>query len=139
RSFLEQTQETHRQWWELIGEQAREDASPMRPQTITGELSGLLPDNAIVTSDAGTVTMWGGRLRLRSGMSYSFSGTHCTMGSAVAYAIGAKLAYPERPVIAFTGDGAMSMGMGELATIARYNLAITVIVLHNNSLALEIW
>lgn len=139
RSFLTRAQETHQQWWDLLGQQAQEDASPMRPQTITWELSGLLPDNAIIASDAGTVTAWGGRLRLRRGMSYSFSGTHCTMGSALPYAIGAKLGHPDRPVIAFNGDGAMSMGMGELATIARYNLPITVVVLHNNSLALEIW
>ena len=111
----------------------------MRPQTITWELSGLLPDRAIVASDAGTVTAWGGRLLLRSGMNYSFSGTHCTMGSALPYAIGAAFGQPHRPVIAFNGDGAMAMGMGELATLAHYDLPITVIVLHNNSLALEVW
>ena len=43
------------------------------------------------------------------------------MGSAVPYAIGAKLAHPDRPVVAFTGDGSMSMGMGELATLAQNN------------------
>lgn len=139
RSFLEHAQEGMRQWWDLLDEQAHDDVSPMRPQTITWHLSELLPDRAIVTSDAGTVTMWAGRLRLRRGMNYSFSGTHCTMGSAVPYAIGAKIAHPDRPVIAFNGDGAMSMGMGELATLAQYNLPITVVVLHNNSLALEVW
>lgn len=61
------------------------------------------------------------------------------MGSAVPYAIGAKLGNPDRPVIAFNGDGAMSMGLGELATLAHYQLPITVVVLHNNSLALEVW
>jgi pyruvate dehydrogenase (quinone) len=139
RSFLERAQQGMREWWDLLREQAHDSAVPMRPQTITWHLSELLPDRAIVTSDAGTVTMWGGRLRLRRGMQYSFSGTHCTMGSAVPYAIGAKIAHPERPVIAFNGDGAMSMGLGELATLAQYDLAITVVVLHNNSLALEVW
>lgn len=138
RSFLEQAQRTMRDWWALLREQAHEDATPVRPQTITWQLSELLPDEAIVTADAGTVTMWGARLRLRRGMSYSFSGTHCSMGSAVPYAIGAKLAHPDRPVIAFNGDGAMSMGLGELATLAHYGLPITVVVLHNNSLALEV-
>lgn len=139
RSFLTHAQEGMAQWWELLGEQAHDDATLMRPQTITWHLSELLPDRAIVTADAGTVTMWGGRLRLRRGMNYSFSGTYCTMGSAVPYAIGAKLAHPDRPVIAFNGDGALSMGLGELATLARYELPITVVVLHNNALALEIW
>jgi pyruvate dehydrogenase (quinone) len=139
RSFLERAQQGMCRWWDLLREQACDDSVPMRPQAVTWHLSELLPDNAIVTSDAGTVTMWGGRLRLRRGMNYSFSGTHCTMGSALPYAIGAKIAYPDRPVIAFNGDGAMAMGLGELATLAQYRLPVTVVVLHNNSLALEVW
>lgn len=139
RSFLERAQQGMAQWWDLLREQAHDDAVPMRPQTITWHLSELLPDRAIVTGDAGTVTMWAGRLRLRRGMNYSFSGTHCTMGSAVPYAIGAQIAHPDRPVIAFNGDGAMSMGLGELATLAQYDLPVTVVVLRNDSLALEVW
>ncbi|MGF1338993.1 thiamine pyrophosphate-dependent enzyme [Streptomyces flavovirens] len=139
RSFLEQAQDTYRRWWDLIGEQAAGSGTPMRPQVVTWELSKALPDNAIVTGDAGTVTAWGGRLRLRRGMQYSFSGTLCTMGSALPYAIGAQCAHPDRPVIAFTGDGSMSMGMGELATLAQYGLPVKVVVLRNNALALEVW
>ncbi|SDL96433.1 thiamine pyrophosphate-dependent enzyme [Nonomuraea jiangxiensis] len=139
RSFLEQAQESYRAWWELIGDQAASSGTPMRPQVVTWELSKALPDGAIVTSDAGTVTAWGGRLRLRAGMNYSFSGTLCTMGSALPYAIGAQIACPDRPVIAFTGDGALSMGMGELVTLRQHDLPVKVVVLQNNSLALEVW
>jgi thiamine pyrophosphate-dependent acetolactate synthase large subunit-like protein/FAD/FMN-containing dehydrogenase/Fe-S oxidoreductase len=139
RSFLEQARRTTQAWWELLREQATTPASPMKPQTICWHLGELLADDTILTGDAGTVTMWGARVPLRRGMRYSFSGTHCSMGSAVPYAIGAQLAYPGRPVVAFLGDGALSMGMGELATLAQYRLPITVVVLHNNSLALEIW
>ncbi|MGV9878559.1 thiamine pyrophosphate-dependent enzyme [Streptomyces sp. NPDC003006] len=139
RSFLERAQATTRRWWELIGEQAASSGTPMRPQVVTWELSKALPDDAIVTGDAGTVTAWGGRLRLRRGMQYSFSGTLCTMGAALPYAIGAQIGNPDRPVIAFTGDGSMSMGMGELATLAQYDLPVKVVVLRNNSLALEVW
>ncbi|WP_435644634.1 thiamine pyrophosphate-dependent enzyme [Streptomyces sp. H49] len=53
--------------------------------------------------------------------------------------MGAQLAHPDRPVIAFTGDGSMSMGMGELATLAQYQLPVKVVVLRNDSLALEVW
>ncbi|MFF7900116.1 thiamine pyrophosphate-dependent enzyme [Streptomyces sp. NPDC088817] len=139
RSFLQRAQDTYRRWWELIGEQAAGSGVPMRPQVVTWQLSKALPDGAIVTGDAGTVTAWGGRLRLRKGMQYSFSGTLCTMGSALPYAIGAQCAHPDRPVIAFTGDGSMSMGMGELATLAQHDLPVKVVVLRNNSLALEVW
>ncbi|MFS4107910.1 thiamine pyrophosphate-dependent enzyme [Streptomyces sp. PD-S100-1] len=139
RSFLERARDTYRRWWELIGEQAASSGTPMRPQVVTWELSKVLPERAIVAGDAGTVTAWGGRLMLRAGMHYSFSGTLCTMGAALPYAIGAQLAHPDRPVIAFTGDGSLSMGMGELATLAQYGLPVKVVVLRNDSLALEVW
>ncbi|MDN5918536.1 MAG: thiamine pyrophosphate-dependent enzyme [Pseudonocardia sp.] len=69
-------------------------------------------------------------------MQFSFSGTLCSMG-ALPYALGAQIAHPDRPVIAFTGDGSLSMG--ELASLAQHRLPITVVVLRNDSLALEIW
>lgn len=139
RSFLEQAQRTTETWWEQLREQAARTDTPMKPQAVCVNLGELLADGTILTGDAGTVTMWGMRVRLRKGMQYSFSGTHCSMGSAVPYAIGAQLAYPDRPVVAFVGDGALSMGLGELATLAQYDLPITVVVLHNDALALEVW
>ena len=139
RSFLAKAQQDAQEWWALHREQAADHRRPIRPQTVTEALSDALPDQAIVTGDAGTVTMWSARLRLRRGMNFSFSGTLCTMGSALPYAIGAQIAHPDRPVVAFVGDGALSMGMGELASLAQHRLPITVVVLRNDSLALEIW
>jgi thiamine pyrophosphate-dependent acetolactate synthase large subunit-like protein len=139
RGFLERAQRDTAAWWDRFARQADDPGTPMRPQVVTWQLSEALPDDAIVTGDAGSVTMWSARLRLRRGMNYSFSGTLCTMGSAIPYAIGAQLAHPDRPVVAFAGDGAVSMGLGELATIAKYQLPITVVVLRNDTLALEIW
>lgn len=139
RSFLERAQEHSRRWWERMRRDAADSGKPMKPQVITWHLSEALPDRAILTGDAGTVTMWSGRVRLRRGMKYSFSGTLCSMGAAVPYAIGAQLAFPDRPVVAFTGDGSMSMGLGELATLVQYDLPVTVIVMRNDSLALEVW
>jgi pyruvate dehydrogenase (quinone) len=139
REFLEHAQQRMGEWWELLRHQAHSGERPMKPQVLTWQLSELLPDEAILTGDAGTVTAWAGRIKLRRGMRYSFSGTLCTMGAALPYAIGAKLANPDRPVIAFTGDGSMSMGMGELATLAQNDLPITVIVVNNGSLAMEVF
>jgi pyruvate dehydrogenase (quinone) len=139
RSFLEQAQRATVQWWQLLKEQAADSGTPIRPQAVTVALSELLPDRAIVTGDAGSNTFVSHRLWLRRGMDYGFSGTLCTMGSAVPYAIGAQITHPDRPVIAVVGDGGMAMGMGELATLAQHRLPITVVVLRNNALALEIW
>ncbi len=82
---------------------------------------------------------------MRGRMRGSLSGTLATMGPAVPYAIGAKFAHPDRPAIAFEGDGAMQMnGLAELLTIARYwrewaDPRIVVAVLHNNDLNQVTW
>jgi len=98
------------------------DADPMNPQRVVWELNGRLPDDAILAADSGSSTNWFARdLKIRKGMQATLSGTLATMGPATPYAIAAKFAFPERPVIAFTGDGAFEMlGMNELLTVKRY-------------------
>jgi pyruvate dehydrogenase (quinone) len=97
-------------------------AQPINPEKVFTALSDRLPNQCIVTADAGTSTNWAARhLPMRSGMKWSLSGGLATMGSAVPYAIAAKFAFPERIAIALTGDGAMQMnGINELLTIKRY-------------------
>ena len=106
-----------------------------------------MPDNAIVTADSGSSANWYARnLRFRGDMRGSLSGTLATMGPAVPYAIGAKFAHPDRPVIVFVGDGAMQMnGMAELhhdqsATgSSGTDRRLVVAVLHNNDLNQVTW
>ena len=97
-------------------------ANPINPQRVTWELSPRLPDEAIVTSDSGSCANWYARdLKMRRGMMASLSGGLASMGAAVPYAIAAKYAHPDRPVIALVGDGAMQMNnMAELITVAKY-------------------
>ncbi len=94
----------------------------VNPERIFTTLADRLPDDVILTADAGTSTNFAARhLPIRRGMKFSLSGGLATMGSAVPYAIAAKFAYPERVAIALTGDGAMQMnGLLELITVARY-------------------
>jgi thiamine pyrophosphate-dependent acetolactate synthase large subunit-like protein len=61
------------------------------------------------------------------------------MACALPYAIAAALAFPDRQVVAFTGDGGLSMLLGELATIVRYRLPIKIVVMKNNSLGQIKW
>jgi pyruvate dehydrogenase (quinone) len=133
-------------WWETMRMQAMLDAHPVNPMRIVWELSERIPDDAIVTADSGSAANWYARdLRMRGTMRGSLSGTLATMGPGVPYAIGAKFAHPDRPVIALVGDGAMQMnGMAELLTIARYHELwadprIVVCVLHNNDLNQVTW
>jgi pyruvate dehydrogenase (quinone) len=123
RSWRETVEKNVREWWRVVEDRAMMDADPMNPQRVVHELSLRLPDDAIVAADSGSSTNWWARqLRLRKGNMASLSGTLATMGSGTPYAIAAKFAYPNRPVIAFVGDGAFQMnGMNELLTIKRYH------------------
>jgi len=109
-------------WWKTLEARALQPAYPVNPQRVFWELSPRLPDNVIVTSDSGTCANWYARdLKFKPGMMGSLSGGLASMGAAVPYAIAAKFAYPDRPVIALVGDGAMQMNnMAELITVAKY-------------------
>ncbi|MFB4289628.1 thiamine pyrophosphate-dependent enzyme [Nonomuraea sp. ATR24] len=139
RSFAERARELYDEWWRLQQRRAADPAVPMKPQAVTCALSELIPDGTILTGDAGTVSSWGSRVMLRRGMQFSFSGTLCSMGSALPYAVGAQIAYPDRPVIAVVGDGGLTMCLGELATLTQHRLPVKVIVLRNDTLGLEVW
>lgn len=109
-------------WQDVLERRAALSADPINPEYVARALSPLLPDDAIVTSDSGSTANWYARhLSMRPGMRASLSGTLATMGCAVPYAIGAKFAHPDRPVIALVGDGAMQMnGLAEMITAAKY-------------------
>jgi pyruvate dehydrogenase (quinone)/pyruvate oxidase len=85
------------------------------------------------------VTTWAARTELRHGQLFSFSGTMCSMMAALPYAIGAQVAYPDRQVVALTGDGSLTMMMGELATLAQHGLPVKVVVMRNDVLGLIKW
>ncbi len=109
-------------WWRILDDRAHHEADPVNPQLVFYELNKRLADDTVMTSDSGSATNWWARqVAMRGNMRSSLSGTLATMLPAVPYAISAKFAHPDRPVIAFTGDGAFSMlGMNELLTVRRY-------------------
>jgi pyruvate dehydrogenase (quinone) len=133
-------------WWELMESRAMQNADPVNPQRVTWELSPRLPERAIITSDSGSCANWYARdIRIRRGMMASLSGGLASMGAAVPYAIAAKFAHPDRPVIALVGDGAMQMNnMAELITVAKYwrewsNTTWVVCVFNNEDLNQVTW
>ncbi|TWB13131.1 pyruvate dehydrogenase (quinone) [Rhizobium sp. ERR 1071] len=109
-------------WWRTLEARAHVEANPVNPQRVVWELSPRLPDGVIVTSDSGSCANWYARdLRMRRGMMASLSGGLASMGAAVPYAIAAKVAHPDRPIVALVGDGAMQMNnMAELITVTKY-------------------
>ncbi|HET8600156.1 MAG TPA: thiamine pyrophosphate-requiring protein [Segeticoccus sp.] len=146
RGWREKIEKGVTEWWELMDERAAVEADPINPQRVFSEVSPLLPDNAVMTSDSGSSANWYARhLKFRGNMRGSLSGNLATMGPGVPYAIGGKFGHPDRPVIAFVGDGAMQMnGMAELITIKKYweewaDPRLIVCVLHNNDLNQVTW
>jgi len=109
-------------WKRVLDDRAHQKGDPINPELVFWELNKRLPANCIMTSDSGSATNWWARqVFMGPGMRGSLSGTLATMVPSVPYAISAKFAYPDRPVIAFTGDGAFEMlGMNELLTVKRY-------------------
>lgn len=122
RAWRERVEADVAEWWRIVERQALQDGELMNPQRVAWELSQVLPDDAIVTADSGSSTNWFARqLKLKHGNLASLSGTLATMVPGVPYAIAAKFAHPDRPVVCFVGDGAFQMlGMNEMLTVKRY-------------------
>ena len=146
RKWREKIEKNVAEWWQVIDDRAMTDAEPVNPQRVFRELTPRLPDACILTSDSGSAANWFARdLKLRAGMMASLSGNLATMGSGVPYAIAAKFAHPDRPVIALVGDGAMQMnGINEMITIAQYwkrwsDPRLIILVIHNNDLNEVTW
>ncbi len=134
------------EWHEIAGKRASLDARPLNPERVVRALTDHLPADASVSVDVGSVVYWYARhLRLPVGVQAHLSSTLASMGSAVPYGLAAKLAHPDRPVVALAGDGAMQMsGIAELITVAdRWpgwaDPRFVVLVLKNRELAEVTW
>jgi len=134
------------EWWRVLEARAMSPAEPLNPQRVFWELSPRLPDQAIITADSGSVANWYARdLKMRRGMKGSLSGSLASLGAGTPYAMAAKMAFPERTVIACMGDGAMQMnGLNVMITISKYwrqwsNPHLIVLVLNNRDLNQVTW
>jgi pyruvate dehydrogenase (quinone) len=140
RSFLETAQQAMASWRELMDERGTRTDTPMKPQVVAHELNKLVSDEAILATDSGTITTWIARhVDIRGNMMFSCSGNLATMACGLPYANAAAIAYPERLVICFFGDGGFTMLMGELATAVKYDLNVKIIIISNNTLGQIKW
>ena len=145
-SWTREIESNLKSWWKLLEERAMTSADPLNPQRVFWELSPRLPDNAIITADSGSVANWFARdLKMRRGMKASLSGGLASLGAGTPYAVAAKMAFPDRTVIACMGDGAMQMnGINVMITISKYwkqwsNPRLIVLVLNNRDLNQVTW
>jgi pyruvate dehydrogenase (quinone) len=139
-SFLKKSQTRMASWNKLMEERGTRTDMPMKPQVVTYHLNKLLKNDAIVSSDSGTIATWSARyIDIRDDMQFSLSGSLATMANGLPYSIGAAVAYPGRQVVCVVGDGGLTMLMGEVATLVKYNLNVKVIVIKNNVLGEIKW
>lgn len=138
--FLKKAQERMKDWRELMEKRGTRQDMPMKPQVVTHTLNKLLKDDAIVSSDSGTIATWTARyIDMRGDMQFSLSGMLATMANGLPYSIGAAVAYPGRQVVCVVGDGGLTMLMGDIATLVKYKLNVCVIVIKNNVLGQIKW
>lgn len=140
RSFLGRAQEGMKEWRALIAERGGRADKPMKPQVVANALNQLLADDAIIATDSGTITTWAARhIDIRGEMMFSCSGNLATMACGLPYANAAAVAFPGRQVIAFVGDGGLTMLIGELATAVKYGLDVKIVVIKNDTLGQIKW
>jgi pyruvate dehydrogenase (quinone)/pyruvate oxidase len=140
RSFLQKAQEGMKAWNAQLDEEGTRTDVPMKPEVVAYTLEKLAAPDAIICGDSGTNTTWIGRnFRLKRGQMFTLSGNLATMAPGLPYSIGAQVAFPDRQVIAFVGDGGFTMLMGEMLTAVKHNLPIKVIIIKNNVLGQIKW
>ena len=94
-----------------------------------------LGDDAIITTEVGQHQMWVAQFYpFAKPRTFLTSGGLGTMGFGTGAAMGAQVAFPDRPVVHVAGDGSFRMNLNELATISHYNLPIVILVVNNGTL-----
>ncbi|HTU17549.1 MAG TPA: ubiquinone-dependent pyruvate dehydrogenase [Gemmataceae bacterium] len=137
RAFLDAMLERHKAAHKKLYSFAdhAEKRRPIYPQYVAATLDELASPEAVFTVDTGMCCVWGARyIRAAKGRRMLGSFNHGSMANALPQAIGAQLAYPDRQVIALSGDGGFAMLMGDVLTLAQYNLPVKIILFNNHSL-----
>ena len=116
----------------------KEKSSPLlSPDQGIPVISDQIRKQEIITLDSGDNVLWFSKYFTNKCQDVLISGSWRTMGFGLPAALAAKINFPDNPVTTITGDGGLTMVLAELLTARRYNLAVRVIILNNNSLAME--
>jgi pyruvate dehydrogenase (quinone) len=109
--------------------------TPIHPQYVAKLIDELASEDAVFTCDVGTPTVWAARyLKMNGQRSLLGSFVHGSMANAVPQAIGAQAAYPQRQVVALSGDGGLAMLLGDLLTLKQNKLPVKIVVFNNSAL-----
>ncbi|MCW0259202.1 pyruvate oxidase [Staphylococcus aureus] len=136
RPFLNKTLERKAVWDKWMEQDKNNNSKPLRPERLMASINKFIKDDAVISADVGTATVWSTRyLNLGVNNKFIISSWLGTMGCGLPGAMSSKIAYPNRQAIAIAGDGAFQMVMQDFATAVQYDLPLTVFVLNNKQLA----
>lgn len=132
RKWAERVASWQDAWERALAETRDLDVQPVHPDRVLSELARSVPQNAIMVADIGMNHTWVvQQWKVRPGGSLLQSGGFAAMGFGVCGALGAKLAAPERPVVAVVGDGGFLMHANAVATAVEYELPVVWLVWNN--------
>ena len=124
-------------WLNQLEKEADATKVPIRPQYIIKVLNGKVADDAVFSLDVGENCWWFGRnFQMKKTQKLVMSGNLATMGFGLPGALAAALAYPERQIVCLTGDGGLTMVLGDFLTALKYALPVKVFVMNNKRLAM---
>ncbi|AWK75187.1 MULTISPECIES: sulfoacetaldehyde acetyltransferase [Rhodococcus] len=123
---------------DMIAEQEGEEGNWLHPRQVLRELEKAMPEDVMVSTDIGNInSVANSYLRFEKPRSFLAPMSFGNCGYALPTIIGAKAAAPERPAIAYAGDGAWGMSLGEVMTAVRHDIPVTAVVFHNRQWGAE--
>ena len=124
-------------WLNQLEKESNATAKPIRPSFIIKVLNKKIASDAVISLDVGENCWWFGRNFLMSKhQKMVMSGTLATMGFGLPGALAAALAYPDRQVVCVSGDGGLTMVLGDFLTALKYGLIVKVFVMNNKRLGM---
>lgn len=137
RGHLKQSLKHYKKTREKLDDLAnpRRGKKPLHPQYVAKLIDQIADDDAVFIPDVGSPVIWAARyLRMNGKRNLIGSFIHGSMANAVPQAIGAQLAFPDRQIVTLSGDGGVEMLLGDLLTVAQYELPVKIVVFNNSSL-----
>lgn len=140
RSYLDRMLREHADRLERVVDAYTRDVQdqvPIHPEYVADVLDDEASEDAVFTVDTGMANVWAARYISPNGQRRVLgSFIHGSMANALPQAIGAQLAEPSRQVVTMSGDGGLSMLLGDLLTLRMYELPVKVVVFNNSSLGM---
>jgi pyruvate oxidase len=136
-TYLAEVARLKQDWLNQLEKEADPTFKPIRPQFIIKVLNKKIADDAVISLDVGENCWWFGRnFSMKKTQKMVMSGGLATMGFGLPGALAAALAYPERQIVCLTGDGGLTMVLGDFLTALKYNLPVKVFVMNNKRLGM---